>query len=512
MKKQKSLASSAALMGVIILLAKVMGLLRDILVGANFGLTEAAVAYETASKLPVTVFDFVLGGVVTSAFIPIYNSLAVKKSKKDALSFAYSYVNLVLLITLSISVLGVVFAPTLVKIIAPDLSQSASALAVELTRIMFPMVVAVGLAFSFVGFLQSEGEYNIPAVISLVSNLIMVGYLLFFSGRFGIKGLAAAMLIGWSAQAVVQIPAVIRHGFRYKPLSPVATPEIGHALKNSLPILLSTWVTPVCNLINTSIASGIDSGRAITALGYSNRLYIIIVGVFSFVATNLLFPYFAKAAASGNTGESSRLTRSSIRILVFILAPISVGIMMLAGPFVSLVYERQAFTAADTVITASALRCYAVGMIFTAVCEVLTKAFFAIEKTKIPMVSALISMAFNVSLVLILGEKLSVGGIALLSGLSAGVNMAVNLAFAVKQKLITPEKSDVIDIAKSLISAFVMGAAVYSSSLFINGGKILSFALPTMIGVVVYAVMTVLVKSEEMQGILSVLKKKRGAE
>jgi peptidoglycan biosynthesis protein MviN/MurJ (putative lipid II flippase) len=128
------------------------------------------------------------------------------------------------------------------------------------------------------------------------------------------------------------------------------------------------------------------------------------------------------------------------------------------------------------------------------------------------MVSALISMAFNVSLVLILGEKLSVGGIALLSGLSAGVNMAVNLAFAVKQKLVIPEKSDIIDIAKSLISAFVMGAAVYSSSLFINGGKILSFALPTMIGVVVYAVMTVLVKSEEMQGILSVLKKKRGAE
>ena len=497
-------------MGVIILLAKVMGLLRDILVASNFGTTEAAVAYETASKLPVTIFDFVLGGVVTSAFIPIYNSLAVKKSKKDALSFAYSYVNLVLLITLSISVIGVVFAPYLVTFIAPDLSASASALAVELTRIMFPMVVAVGLAFSFVGFLQSEGEYNIPAVISLVSNLIMVGYLLFLSDKFGIKGLAFAMLIGWSAQAAVQIPSVIKHGFRYKPLSPVSTPEIGRALKNSLPILLATWVTPVCNLINTRVASGIDNGRAITALGYANRLYIIIVGVFSFVATNLLFPYFAKAAASGATKESDRLARTSVKVLVFILAPISAGIMVLAKPFVSLVFERRVFTAADTAITSEALRFYAVGMIFTAVCEVLTKAFFAVEKTKIPMTAALASMVFNVGLLLVIGDRLTVGGIALLSGLSAGVNMAVNLVFAVKHGLVTPVKADIADTAKSILSAAVMGAAVYAVYALMDGGRILSFAVPTLTGVIVYAILVTVLKSEEINGILNVLRKKRG--
>ena len=510
MKKQNSLASSAALMGVIILLSKVMGLLRDILVTANFGTTEAAVAYETASKLPVTIFDFVLGGVVTSAFIPIYNAIAVKKSKKDALGFAYSYVNLVLIITLSIAVLGMVFAPALVKFIAPELSDSTSALAAELTRIMFPMVISVGLAFSFVGFLQSEGEYNIPALISLVSNLIMVGYLLFLSDSFGIKGLSYAMLIGWSAQAVVQIPAVIRHGFRYKPLSPINTPDIRHALKNTVPILLSTWVTPVCNLINTSIASGIDNGRAITALGYANRLYIIIVGVFSFVATNLLFPYFAKAAASGDTGESDRLTRTSVKILVFILAPISAGIIVLAEPFVSLVFERRAFTPADTAITGEALRFYAVGMIFAAVCEVLTKAFFAVEKAKIPMTAAIVSMVFNVTLLLVVGERLGVGGIALISGLSAGVNMAVNLIFAVRHRMLTPQKPDIADIGKSLVSAVLMGAAVYAVYRFMqDSGKLAAFALPTIAGVLVYAVLVTVLRSEEMNGIINKVRGKK---
>ena len=127
MEKKNSLAKSAALMGVIILFSKVLGLVRDILTASAYGTeTVAAKAYATASKLPITIFDFVLGGVVTAAFIPVYNSIAVKKSKKDALSFCQSYVNLVLLVTVSLTVLGVVFAPSLVRLIAPELPEEPS--------------------------------------------------------------------------------------------------------------------------------------------------------------------------------------------------------------------------------------------------------------------------------------------------------------------------------------------------------------------------------------------------
>ncbi len=509
MKKQTSLAFSAALMGVIILLSKIMGLLRDILVASGFGTTEAAVAYETASKLPVTIFDLVLGGVVTAAFIPIYNSLAVKGSKKEAMAFASSYVNLVLLITGGLAVLGCVFAPQLVRFMAPELSSSALELATELTRIMFPMVIAVGLAFSFVGFLQSEGEYNVPALISLISNLIMVGYLCFFKDRFGIHGLAVAMLVGWAAQAVVQIPSLIKHGFVYRPLSPVTTPEMGRAVKNSLPILLATWVTPVCNLLNTRIASGIEEGRAITALGYANRLYIILVGVFSFVATNLLFPHFAKAAARGQQAESDRLTRTSVKILTYILAPISVGIAVLSEPFVALIYQRGSFTAADTTLTAEALGCYAAGMIFAAITEVLTKAFFAIEKNKIPMTAALLSLGVNAILLFLLGDRLQVGGIALLTALSAGVNMAVNLFFALRYKMVTPTRADLRDLLRSLLCAAGMGVGVYGIGRLTRSlPSLLSFGLSVLGGVLLYALLTALCRSEETLGLWNTLRGK----
>lgn len=502
---KKSFAKSAALMGVIILLSKIMGLVRDSMIASAYGTTEAAIAYETASKLPVTIFDFVLGGVVTSAFIPVYNSLAVKKGKRDALAFAQSYVNLILVITVTLSVLGTVFAPALVSFIAPELEGTTAALASDLTRIMFPMVVFVGLAFSFVGFLQSEGEYNIPAVISLVSNLIMVGYLIFFNDTFGVVGLAVSMLIGWCAQAAVQIPAVIKRGFRYKLTAPLTTPEIARAAKNTLPILIATWTTPVCSLINTRLASGIDGGRAINALGYANRLYIIIVGLFSFVATNLLFPYFARAAAEGNSDESDRLTRTSIRTLTFIIAPIAVGVMVLAEPFVALIYEKGSFNASDTAITATALRFYAVGMVFAAVGEVLTKAFFAVEKTRLPMIASVISMGFNAAVILIFGERLGIGGIALVSALAAAVNMTVNWIFAVRMKLITPDRRDAWDLIKSIASAAVMGIAVYFTGqipIIADAGKLISFAVPTLSGVIVYAVCVILFRSEEMTAVL----------
>lgn len=505
----KKLARSAVLMGVIILASKFLGLMRDIMVASAYGTTEAAIAYSTASKLPITIFDFILGGVVTSAFIPVYNSIAVKDGKKEALSFSQSYLNLILTITTALTVLGVLFAPWLVGIIAPELAQSTAVLATELTRIMFPMVIFVGMAFSFVGFLQSEGEYNIPALISLVSNIIMVGYLFTLNGKFGVKGLAVAMLIGWMAQAAVQLPAVLKRGFRFRLTAPLTTPEIARAAKNTLPILIATWTTPVCNLINTNIASGIEGGRAISALDYANRLYIIIVGLFSFVATNLLFPYFARAAAEGNSSESDRLTRSSIRTLTFIIAPISVGVAVLAPQFISLIYENGVFGASDTAITAEALRAYSVGMIFASVCEVLTKAFFAVEKTKIPMISSLISMSVNVAIILIFGESLGIGGIALVTVFATLVNMALNLAFAYKHKIISHSARDVWGIAKSLLSALIMGGAVwYVSTLTAELSKVPAILIPVACGVVIYAVISLILRSEEMKSILAIFKKK----
>lgn len=508
---QRNFSQTALLMGIVIFAAKVMGLLRDVLVAQHYGTTPEAIAYETASRLPVTVFDLVLGGVVTAAFIPVYNSIAVKEGKEKALSFAQSYLNFILAVTTALSVLGVAFAPALVSFLAPELSSESLTLASYLTRILFPMVIFCGMAFSFVGFLQSEGEYQVPAVISLVSNLIMVGYLVFLDRYFGVYGLAVSMLLGWAAQAAVQLPSVTKHGFRFRLRAPLNTEPIRRAAKNTLPILISTWTVPVCSLVNTRLASGIEEGRAIMALGYANRLYIIIVGVFSFVATNLLFPVFSRAAASGERQEAGRLIRTSVKTLVYLIAPISAGIAALSVPFTALLYEKGSFTPSDTLLTAEALRCYAVGMVFCAANEVLTKAFFAEERMKTPMTSALFAMGFNLAVLFVFGERLGVGGIALVSGISTAVNLICNLWAAARRGVVRFTAADGRDLGKSVLSAVAMGGAVALTReglLRLGFGQLISFGVPVLAGVLAYGILTAATGSEETKRLLSAVKEK----
>lgn len=500
--KKSTLLSSAAVMSVIILLSKLMGLFRDTLVARFYGTGTESVAYTAASKLPVTVFDLIIGGVVSAAFIPVFNSVLVKKGKRDAMRFANSYVNLIIIACVVITVVGVIFATPLIGFIAPDIPSDAAALAVKLTRIMFPMIIFTGLAFSFVGILQSMGEYNLPALISLVSNCIMVGYLFTLNRFFGIVGLAVAMLLGWASQAFIQLPKAYSLGFRYSPRANIFDPDIFRAAKNALPILIGTWTTPICNLINTRIASGIDNGRAITALDYANRLYTMIVGIFSFVATNLLFPYFSRAEAQGDREGASRLIRTSVKTLIYIIAPITVGIICLAEPFTALVYQRGEFTSSDTLITAEALSRYAVGMIFMAANEVLVKALFAANKPRIPMISSIVSMVFNILLVTVFGSYFGVGEIALVCAVATVINLMINLIAAHHTSVCRFTRRDVLDVLCSVVSALIMIPVIIAISR-VSDSSLIKLILSVCAAAPVYFAASLLFRSEEARFIAS---------
>lgn len=507
MQNKKNLTGTAVLMGVMILAAKVCGLLRDMLITQAYGTgTSAAIAYETASKLPVTLFDLVIGGVVTAAFVPVFNELLVRDGREKALAFAQSYTRFILLVTTALAVVGVAFASPLVTLMAPGLDEATHTLATHLTRILFPMIVFTGLAFTFVGYLQSMGEFRVPAVISLVANAIMVAYLLTLNRFFGIVGLACAMLLGWTAQALVQIPSLCRLGYRYRPFAPLSTPELKKAIVTTVPILIGTWVSPVCNLINTRLASAIDGGRGLTVLGYANRLYVILVGLFSFVATNLIFPILSRAAASGDTAESARLTRQSIKTLCFLIVPLTAGVFLLAEPFVALLYERGAFTHADTILTAEALRFYTLAMTASAINEVLTKSFFAAQKPKLPMLSALCAMVVNGGAIFLFGGAIldsayPVAWIASISGIAVVVNMAVNLAFTKKIGGLAVTHADLLDLAKTVLAAAAMSVVVCLVSGRFSG-NLARFAIGTLSGIVVYVLCTVLLRSETVGVVL----------
>ncbi len=501
---------TASFMAFATFISKALGLVRDSLMGAYFGAGIEADAFMAASKLPTTLFDMVIGGVISASFIPIFNNILTKDGEKKATGFANKFITMIILLTLIISVLGILFVGPLVSFMAPDFGSEAHNLTVKLTSIMFPMIIFTGIAFSFVGILQSYGEYNIPSIISLISNAALILYFVLFGEKFGVTGLAITMVIAWSLQVIVQIPSLIKLKFRYKPDFRLGDNSIKEAVVFAVPMLISTWVQPLYTLINARFASHMEG--AYSSLEYANRLYLIVTGVFSFVVTNLVFPKLAHANASDDKKEANALITMSLKAIIMVIAPLMAGIIILSEPITNIIYGHGEL-AREANVVASTLACYAVGMVFLAVNEVLSKTFFSMKKSVTPMITSLISMVFNIVLVLSIYPFIKndiiklTGGLALAAAGGSIVNALLNGAMLFKQSTGLMCRDDVTTIIKVIISTVVMAAAVRVVYLVAGNsdtffGSIITCILCAVTGVFVYAVMLALLKVKEITGLI----------
>lgn len=504
---------TAGFMAAATMLAKICGMIRDMLIGAFFSTGIDAVAYMTASKLPTMMFDIVIGGVISATFIPVFNSVMEKKSKDAAMEFAGKFITMIFIITALISLFGILFADQLIYFIAPEFDMPTHSLAAKLSSIMFPMIIFTGLAFSFVGILQSFGEFNIPAIISLVSNLVIILYFLLFGKRFGVQGLSVTMLFAWSLQMLIQLPSLKRLGFKYKPSLRIWDENIKAALLLAGPMLVSTWVQPLYSIVNSRLASGIDGGSAVAVLEYANRLYVMIVGVFSFVVTNLIFPRMSRANATDDKDGAKNLVSTSLRAISIVILPIMAGFIILAEPITSILYEHGVFSPEDIALTSNALLCYSCGMIFLAYNEILSKAFFSMQNAKTPMITALSSMAANIALAYILSSKFGSGGLALAAAGGSAVNAALNFICMNKKCGKIFDKKDIVSIIKTLVSTLIMAAAVYiclqimtsltagiTSASWIKNIIISAVCVP--VGIIVYAVCCIVIGVDDVKNIL----------
>ena len=509
--KKKGMLFTAGFMAFATFTAKALGQVRDSLMAAYFGTGIEADAFMIASKIPTTLFDVVIGGVISASFIPIFNEILSKQNKEAASEFANKFITMIAFVTVMISILGIIFARQLVHLMGPNASLQTQELAIRLTSIMFPMIIFTGIAFAFVGILQSYGEYNIPSIISLISNVAIILYYILLGRRFGVTGLAVTMIIAWSLQVIVQIPTLVKLNFRYRPDFKFRDEHIKSALLLALPMLVSTWVQPLYTFVNARFASGMEG--AYSSLEYANRLYLIVTGIFSFVVTNLVFPKLAQANASDDEAAASELVMMSLKAIIMVIAPLMAGIIILSRPITAIIYEHGALQSSGVV--ARALACYATGMIFLAINEVVSKTFFSMKQSVIPMVTAILSMVFNVVIVtsiyaFIKGDAMSLtGGLALAAAGGSAVNAILNSALLLRKKRGMVKKQDIMTIIKSLAAAAVMGAAVYfiygAIFPFFDGGtvgNIIVCAICGLSGVAIYGAMLVALRVKEITDLI----------
>jgi len=399
----------------------------------------------------------------------------------------------------------------------PGFDAYMAAAATQILRILFPVIIFTALAFTSVGILQSHGEFNIPALISLVANVIMILYLLVFGQDFGIVGISIAMLIGWSMQFLIQIPSLIKKGFRYKFVFKPKDSAMRGAVKLAIPVLVSSWVHPIGVALNVMFASGLDEG-SISGLEFANTLYIVGFGIFALATSNFIFPALSKMSAAGDAEGFKKTVKTSLSYLTYAVVPIMALFIALATPIIQLLYQRGAFDDNSVRIAAGALMFYSFGMVAHSIAEILNKTFFAMQDGKTPMFAALIGIACNAALSSFLMLGLGIQDVRVLA-LSAAVGMTVTAAILIAAISV---KKDVLNLkfVTNLFRKIICGASVAVTAFFTYSalGEVLpgegvfslvaKLSLASVAGLVVYLVFCWILRIEEQRGLLGKLLKR----
>ena len=504
--KKNHIKTVGLIMG-ITMLGKVLGLVRDMLLGHNFGTGMKSAAFLTASRIPRTFFDAIFAAAISASFIPVFTQRMEQHGKEDAFRLSRCFFTWMGLLTAAMSLLGMVFAQPLVGLLAQGFDAETAALCARLLRMLFPTVFFTGIAFSMVGVLQSMGEFYIPAALSAASNGIIILYYLLFCRKFGIYGLAWAFLLGWAVQALMQMPWLHKNKFHYRPC--LRHPALKNVFTLMLPVMVSTWIQPVNQLISTRFASFLFEGAGASAMEYANTLYTMVAGILVLSITNVMFPEMSRLSSVGQDEELGQLIGGTLRGMLFLLLPMTAGLMLLSEPLVRLLYQYKTWDAFSTQITARALCFMSLGMVGYGIQNVLSRAFYAQQNGKVPMISGAVSIVVNLVLCLVLSNRLDVAGLAIATAASSAVSAILLLIPTLRRYPKMMNRQFWSGMLKMLLCTAAMAVAVWAVghvlSLHLSDGliaRVLRVGLPTVSGVIVYFLLAVVLRLEELQAVL----------
>lgn len=462
------LARSAGLFGLATMASRVLGLLRDQVLAFYFGADDAMDAYRVAFRVPNLVRDLFAEGAMSAAFVPTFTRELTKDGKAAAWRLANSAITALILITGLLVVGFFVFADPLVRFYAPDFAAVPGKLelTVRLARIMTPFLTLVAVAAVFMGMLNSLGHFFVPALSPAMFNVatvVIVLAMMPFAGQLGIEPIvlvAISTLVGGLGQLAIQWGPLRGEGYRYRPTLAIANPALTRVLLLMGPGTIGMAATQINLLVNTQFASGQGTG-AVAWLDYAFRVMYLPIGLFGVSIAAASTPALSRLAAEQNTAQMRSTVASAIGLMLALNVPATLGLIALAEPIVALIFERGAFTAADTAATARALQFYAIGLVGYSIVRIISPAFFALHKSRIPTIASLISVASNVLLNIALVRVMGFAGLALGTALAAIINAVVQLTWLHHELAGLEGKRIVASLLKSAVAASLMALAAW---------------------------------------------------
>jgi putative peptidoglycan lipid II flippase len=409
LSQQEKLFRSAGVVSASVLVSRVSGLVREILMARLFGAGKVYDAFLLGFRIPNLTRDLFAEGALSSAFVPTFTQYLTTKSRREAAELANLVATAVIVVVGSLCILGMIFGPALVWLLAPGFAAVPDKFdqAVQMTRIMFPFLLLVALAAQAMGMLNACNQFAVPAFSSTFFNIGSIAFgiaLGFWAGpRLGfskIEGMAYGVVLGGALQLAWQLPSLKRLGFSFRFRTGWSHPGLQQILRLMGPAILGNAAVQINVMVNTNFASSIvdpvtGPNGPVSWLSYAFRFMQLPLGLFGVAIATATLPAISRSASLGQIDDFRRTLSRSLGMVFLLTLPSSVGLMVLGKSMIGAVYQGGRFQAYDTRQTALALSCYAVGLAGYAAIKVLAPAFYALNDSRTPMFVSLASILVN---------------------------------------------------------------------------------------------------------------------
>jgi len=531
MEEKKKVTKAAALMSVATFISRILGYVKDMLLAVFFGATGLSDTFFVAFRIPNLLRELFAEGSMSSAFIPVLTEYQTKQGMEEAKRLVRITFTTILIFVGLICLIGIVFAPQIVTIIAPGFlgMPEKFSLTVLLTRMMFPFLLFISLAALVMGALNTRRIFFVPALAPAMLNIAIIVTVLMFAPKMEqpIISVVIGVALGGFIQFAFQLPSFFKNGYSLKPEYDFRHPGLKKMSMLILPATMGMAVAQINIFISTILASYLPEG-SITYLYYSMRLIQFPIGIFGVAMGMAVLPILSEHAVRGEFDRLRDDFSFALRMLFFITIPAMVGLIALREPIVNILFQRGKFDYAATIGTAQALLFYSLGIWAIVGTRIVTASFYSMQDTKTPVKIAVIALTTNIILSFVFMGPLKHGGLALANAIASAVNFIV-LFSLLRVKLGRLDGRNIvrsfikISIASSamgLIGWFIIKGDIWCApercTLWMESGRTLEKA-GILTGVIVlciavYFLIMRLMKSEELRYLMKMRKEKSGGE
>lgn len=398
-KRSQRISSAALTVAFFGLVSRVFGLWRDRLLAGHFGATRTLDVYYAAFRIPDLVYNLLIIGAISSAFLPVFYEY-LTKNKDEAWRFAANTLNVLIFALLILSAILVLFAPQLVYLVAPGFDNASKELTVNVSRLLFLSPLLLGISALAAALLQAFSRFLIASLAPIFYNLGIIFGIIFLAPHYGIWGLAYGVILGALLHLLIQLPSLINIGFRFRSLFNFKELGLIKVVKLWLPRTLGLFAFQANSIVSTAIASVLASG-SIAIFNLADNLRWAPIGIIGVAFSTAAFPAMSLAYARGKKDLFLKHFSLAVRQALFIVIPLSFLFFVLRNQIVRIILGTGNFNWQDMQLTAAVLGLFAFGIFAASLLPLFTRAFFAFHNTKTPVFINVFSMAVNIILSLI---------------------------------------------------------------------------------------------------------------